>query len=132
MTEKIAFQIQSEGYSPLEVDAFVNLLIENYEELLTHYQTQQAELTQVTGELAQINKELDEYREAPSAAEHNAEALELLNEATKVVAETKKQARTKITALIDQASLHAYRLEDTTKSMKDELDKMYSVLEDQL
>ena len=134
MAEKIAFQIQPEGYAPLEVDAFVDLLLENYEELLAHYQSQQAELEEISAQLAKKADAtpVQPVEPAPSAKDQSEEAVELLQETAKVVSETKKQTRAKITALIDQAALHAYRLDDAAKNMKEELDKMYTILEDQL
>jgi len=148
MTDKITFQTQDVGYAPQEVDAFVDLILENYEELLAHYQSQQDQLEKISKALAKTTKELKEQeaqakaqpqpqpqpepQPVPDEPDYNAQALELLSETSKVVAQTRAQARTKITTLIDQAALHAYRLEDAAKSMKDELDKMYATLDEQL
>jgi len=141
MSDKVTFQTQDGGYAPSEVDAFVELILENYEELLAHYQTQSDELEKINAKLAATDKKLKEAKThevkapvgpAPVEPDHNAQALEMLNETSKVVAASKAQARAKITALIDQASLHAYRLEDAAKNMKAELEKMYAALDEQL
>jgi len=126
MTEKIAFNLEPNGYSPAEVNAYIGLLLENYEELLGHYETRVMEIEALT-------KELDELKSTPPvSSEPHAEALELLSEATKVATQTRVQAKTRITALVDQTAIHAHRLEDALKIMKDDLDKMYSVLDDNL
>jgi len=136
MAEKITFQTQDGGYAPQEVDAFVDLILENYEELLAHYQTQQTELEKLTTELSAVNEQMQAAKDASAtptdAPDYNAEALELLNETSKVIAQVRSQARAKITALIDQSALHAYRLEDSAKNMRAELDKMYATLDEQL
>ncbi|MCL2818119.1 MAG: DivIVA domain-containing protein [Actinomycetia bacterium] len=124
--EKIAFQTQGEGYAPQEVDAFVSLILENYEELLTHYQELESEIEPLKTKLGQLNEP------QPSAPDYSAEALELLSEATKVSTQARKQTKARITALIDQAALHVYRLEESSATMKEELDKMYAALNEQL
>jgi cell division septum initiation protein DivIVA len=123
MSDKVEFQIQPEGYSPLEVDTYVALLLDNYEELLGHYLAGQEEVDRLT---AQLNEKNNVF-----SKEYHEEALELLNETTKVVTRSRKKARSKITAMIDQTSLHARRMEDSLQVMKDELDKMYVSVDNQ-
>lgn len=132
MAEKITFQTQEDGYAPAEVDAFVDLILENYEELLAHFQTLQTEHEATTSQLAKVSEKVAEQAQTPPSPDVHAEAVEMLAETSKVVSASRAQARAKITALIDQAALHAYRLEDSAKNMKDELDKMYAALDEQL
>lgn len=125
MSEKVVFQQEPNGYSPIQVDAYFELLLGNYEELLAHYQQQQAELEQLKQELAQKDA-------TPSTPDYAEEALELLTETTQVITNARSQARNKITAFVDQVSLHTRRLDDALQVMKDEIDRMYGFVDKQL
>jgi len=136
MAEKITFQREVDGYSIHEVDAYVELLLKSYEELLAHYQEQETNLESLEQEIANKGESsgLPDLGKDPSysPADYSQEALELLHETTKIVSHARAQARVRITALVDQASLHTRRLEDALQVMKDELDKMYAFIDEQL
>jgi cell division septum initiation protein DivIVA len=124
MTDSIAFQVEQNGYAIGEVDTYVQLLLDNYNELLSHYEAR-------TAEIETLNTKVAELDARPAIVDHNEEVLELLNETAKVVTAAKASAKTQITALIDQASLHAMRLEKAVDALNDELAKMRTTADNQ-
>jgi cell division septum initiation protein DivIVA len=128
MAEKVVFQQEVSGYSTAQVDAYVELLLDSYEELLSYYQHQQAEIQHLSGELEVTKNQLLTHPQK----DYTAEALELLNETTQVIINARVQTRNKITTLVDQFALHAHRLEESMMDMKGEVDKMYVFVDEQL
>lgn len=141
MGERIAFNLESNGYAPAEVNAYVELLLENYEELLGHYETRVAEIQALSKEVECLKLIASQASAPPPPPpvstpkimpDYNLEALELLNETTTVVAQARAKAKTQITAMVDQTAIHIHRLEGALETMKGDLEKMHAVIGERL